>query len=57
MARLVTGLLGCLDLIVEYWIFEKFRVVQVIWVPKMYTRIIQNKFEFSEVLPEIEFFF
>ena len=38
---------------VEKWVFNIFRVVRVIRVPEVYTRITRNKFGFLEVLPEI----
>jgi len=37
----------------EKWAFNLFRVVRVIRVPGIYTRITRNKFGFLEVLPEI----
>jgi len=38
---------------VEKWVFNIFRVVRVIRVPGVYTRITRNKLGFLEVLPEI----
>ena len=52
---LVTGLLGRLGCIAEYWAIEIFRVNWVIRVPGVCTRITRNNFGFLEVLPEIGF--
>jgi hypothetical protein len=37
----------------EFWVFNRFRIVRVIRVPEVYTRITRNKFRFLKVVPKI----